>query len=68
MVRALFSKRKEIDIIEELVLSVVLSFSIAGIIGIFLGLTNIELNLTSVTVSLTMITLLLAFIATEIHG
>lgn len=63
LLRILFSAGKKIDIIEEIVLSIALSFSIVGLIGLFLGLTNIGLNFTSVTVSLTFVVLMLASLA-----
>jgi uncharacterized membrane protein len=62
LVNILFRKENKIDIIEKAVLSVALSFGIAGIIGLFLGLT-IGLNPTSIAVSLSSITIVLAAIA-----
>ncbi len=63
LVNILFRKRNKLDLIEEAVLSVALSFGIAGIVGLFLGLSPIGLNFTSITVSLTGITLVLAVMA-----
>jgi uncharacterized membrane protein len=63
LVNILFRKRDKIDLIEEIVLSVALSFGIAGITGLFLGLTSIGLNFISITVSLSSITLILALTA-----
>jgi uncharacterized membrane protein len=60
LVNILFRKRNKIDIIEEAVLSVALSFGITGIVGLFLGLSPIGINFTSITVSLSGITLALA--------
>jgi uncharacterized membrane protein len=60
LVNVLFRNRNKLDIIEEAVLSVALSFGIAGITGLFLGLSPIGLNFTSITVSLSGITLALA--------
>lgn len=61
--RLLFSKGKKIDFIEEIVLSVALSFIVVGLAGLFLGLTSIGINFTSVTVSMTLIVLVLAIFA-----
>ena len=63
LLRLLFSKDKEVDIIEGIVLSIALSFSIAGVVGLFLGLTSIGLNFTSVTASLALVVLFLALLA-----
>jgi uncharacterized membrane protein len=63
LLRILFSKGKEVNIIEGIVLSIALSFSIAGLVGLFLGLTFIGLSFTSVTVSLALVVLFLALIA-----
>lgn len=63
LLRLLFSKGKEVDIIEGIVLSIALSFSIAGVVGLFLGLTSIGLNFTSVTASLALVVLFLALLA-----
>jgi len=63
LLRLLFSKGKKIDIIEEIVLSIALSFSIAGLVGLFLGLTFIGLSFNSVTISLSLVVLFLALIA-----
>jgi len=63
LLRLLFLKGKKIDIIEEIVLSIALSFSIAGLVGLFLGLTFIGLSFNSVTISLSLVVLFLALIA-----
>ncbi|MGB9959933.1 MAG: DUF1616 domain-containing protein [Candidatus Bathyarchaeales archaeon] len=63
LLRLLFSKDKKIEMIEGMVLSIALSFSIVGLIGLFLGLTSIGLNFTSVTVSLAIVVLALALLA-----
>jgi uncharacterized membrane protein len=60
LVNILFRKKNKIDLIEEAVLSVALSFGIVGITGLFLGLTPIGLNFISITTSLSSITLILA--------
>jgi uncharacterized membrane protein len=63
LMRILFYGDNKIDAIEGLVLSVALSFSIVGLLGIFLGLTGIGLNFASITFSLALIIFLLALIA-----
>ena len=63
LLRLLFSKGKEVEIIEGIILSIALSFSIAGLVGLFLGLTFIGLSFTSVTVSLAIVVLFLALLA-----
>lgn len=54
---------KEIDSIEMIVLSVILSFSIAGFSGLILGLTPIGFNQTSVRTFLSLLTVLFAVTA-----
>ena len=63
LVNILFLKRNKLDLIEELVLSVGLSFGLAGLLGLFLGLSPIGINFTSITVSLSGLVLVLAAIA-----
>jgi len=63
LVSALFLKGNKLDLIEETVLSVALSFGIAGIAGLFLGLSPIGISVTSITVSLSAIGLVLAAVA-----
>jgi len=63
LVSVLFSKENKLDLIEEAVLSVALSFGIAGLTGLFLGLSPIGINFTSITVSLSVIVLILAVVA-----
>ena len=63
LVSILFAGGNKRDLIEELVLSVALSFGIVGIIGLFLGLSPIGINFTSITVSLSVIVLILAVVA-----
>ncbi|MCL2288587.1 MAG: DUF1616 domain-containing protein [Candidatus Bathyarchaeota archaeon] len=60
LVNILFRKKNKIDLIEETVLSIALSFGIAGITGLFLGLSPIGLSFISITTSLSSITLILA--------
>jgi uncharacterized membrane protein len=63
LVNLLFRKKNKLDLIEEAVLSIALSFGIVGITGLFLGLTPIGLNTISITTSLSIITLLVAIMA-----
>jgi uncharacterized membrane protein len=63
LVSVLFSKENKLDLIEEAVLSVALSFGIAGLTGLFTGLSPIGINFTSITVSLSVIVLILTVVA-----
>jgi uncharacterized membrane protein len=63
LVSILFTRENKLDLIEELVLSVALSFGIVGLAGLFLGLSPIGINFTSTTVSLSVIVLVLAVVA-----
>ena len=57
----LFSaKQQKLDIVEEMVLSVALSFGIVGLIGLFLGLSPIGLSFSSINFSLSPTVFLLA--------
>jgi uncharacterized membrane protein len=60
LVSLLFQEGK-LDLIEKAVLSVALSFSIAGVSGLFLGLSPIGMTTTSLIISLSSIVLVLAF-------
>ena len=62
LVSLLFQKGK-LDVVEKAVLSVALSFSIAGLSGLFLGLSPIGITASSLTISLSAIVLVLAFLA-----
>ena len=55
--------KNKIDIVEQLVLSVALSFGLTGLIGLFLGLSPIGFSLNSITVSLSTLVLVLAVVA-----
>ena len=60
----LFATREnKLDWVEEIVLSVALSFGIAGLSGLFLGLSSIGINFDSIRISLAAIVLVLASIA-----
>jgi len=63
LVTVLFSKKNKLELVEEVVLSVALSFGIAGLVGLILGLSPIGINFTSVTISLTVIVSVLSFVA-----
>jgi uncharacterized membrane protein len=62
-VSILFARENKLDLIEEIVLSVALSFGIVGLTGLFLGLSPIGINFTSITVSLSVIVLVLVVVA-----
>jgi uncharacterized membrane protein len=63
LVNALFLGKNKLDIIEKLVLSVALSFGLAGLVGLFLGLSSVGISFSSITISLSTIVLLLAALA-----
>ena len=63
LVNILFTGRNTVDFVEEIVLSVALSFGLDGLVGLFLGLSPIGINFASITVSLSLIVLFLAVIA-----
>lgn len=63
LVSILFLGKNKLDLIEELVLSVALSFGLAGLVGLFLGLSPIGINFTSITISLSTLVLVLGAIA-----
>ena len=61
LVNILFATREnKLDRVEEVVLSVALSFGIVGLAGLFLGLSPIGMNFNSIRLSLVGIVLLLA--------
>ncbi len=59
---SLLFKEGNLDLVEEAVLSVALSFSIAAISGLFLGLSPIRITVQSITFSLSGIVLVLALL------
>jgi uncharacterized membrane protein len=64
LVNFLFAtKESKLDLVEEAVLSVALSFGIAGLSGLFLGLSPIGISFTSVRLSLSGVVLVLATLA-----
>jgi uncharacterized membrane protein len=62
LVHLLFATKK-LDVAEEAVLSVALSFSIVGLSGLFLGLSPIYITFNSIRLSLSPIVVILAFAA-----
>lgn len=62
LVSVLFQEGK-LDLVEKAVLSVALSFSIAGVSGLFLGLSPIGITTPSIIISLSSIVVVLAFLA-----
>jgi uncharacterized membrane protein len=62
LVSVLFQEGK-LDLVEKAVLSVALSFSIAGVSGLFLGLSLIGITMPSIIISLSSIVVVLAFLA-----
>ena len=62
LVKLLFIGKNRIDFVEELVLSVALSFGLDGLVGLFLGLSPLRIDLTPITASLSVLVLVLAVI------
>ena len=62
LVNVLFLGKNKIDFVEQLVLSVALSFGLTGLVGLFLGLSPIGFNFVPITVSLCVLVLVLAVI------
>jgi len=63
LVHVLFLNKNRIDLVEELVLSVALSFGLDGLVGLFLGLSPARIDFTSITISLSTLVLVLATIS-----
>ena len=64
LVNILFAtKENKLGFLEEAILSVALSFSIIGLMGLFLGLSPIGMDFTSIRISVSGIVLVLASIA-----
>lgn len=59
----MFTGKSRLDFIEQLVLSIALSFGLDGLVGLFLGLSPIGINFTSITVSLSAVVLIFAVVA-----
>jgi len=62
LVSLLFQEGK-LDLVEKAVLSVALSFSIAGVSGLFLGLSPIRITTPSIIILLSSIVVVLAFLS-----
>ncbi len=63
LVNFLFPDDKRLELVEKAVLSTALSFGLAGLAGLFLGLSPIGINFGSIVISLTLIVLVLAVLA-----
>ena len=63
LVNVLFLGKNKVDFVEQLVLSVALSFGLTGLVGLFLGLTSIGFDFGPITLSLCTLVLVLAVIA-----
>ena len=63
LVNILFIGKNKIDFVEQLVLSVALSFGLIGLDGLFLGLSPIGITFTSITGSISVLVLALAVVA-----
>ena len=63
LVNILFLGKNSIDPVETAVLSVALSFGVAGLVGLFLGLSPIGIMFTPITISLGVIVVVLALLA-----
>jgi uncharacterized membrane protein len=62
LVNLLFIGKNKLDLVEEIVLSVALSFGLDGLDGLFLGLSPIGINLASITVSLSVLVMVFAVV------
>ena len=60
LVNMLFLGKNSLDFVEEIVLSVALSFGLDGLVGLFLGLSPAKISLNSITFSLTPLVLVFA--------
>jgi len=60
LVNLLFIGKNKLDLVEEIVLSVALSFGLDGLDGLFLGLSPIGINFASITVSLSVLVMVFA--------
>ncbi len=59
----LFLGKNRLDFVEAIVLSVALSFGLAGLDGLFLGLSPIGISFNSIAISISAIVLVLALTA-----
>ena len=63
LINILFIEQNRLDPVEMVVLSVALSFGLAGLVGLFLGLSPIGMSFATITVSLAAFVLFLAVVA-----
>lgn len=63
LINILFTRKNRLDLIEQVVLAVALSFGLDGLVGLFLGLSPIGITFTSITVSLSVVVLVFAAVA-----
>ena len=63
LVNILFTGKNKLDFVEQLVLSIALSFGVDGLAGLFLGLSPIGINFASITISTGSIVLIFAVVA-----
>jgi uncharacterized membrane protein len=63
LVNILFLGKNKIDFVEQIVLSVALSFGLIGLVGLFLGLSSFGFTFSSIAISLSALVLVLAVIA-----
>ena len=63
LINILFQGKNRLDPVETSVLSVALSFVLAGLVGLFLGLSPIRLSFLSITISMGALVLILAAVA-----
>lgn len=61
LINAIF-REKKLDLIEKIVLSVALSFSLVGVSGLFLGLSPFGINTNSIIITLSCLVFILAII------
>jgi uncharacterized membrane protein len=60
LVNLLFLGKNRLDFVEEIVLSVALSFGLDGLVGLFLGLSPIGIDFAPITVTLSILVLIFA--------
>ena len=60
LVNMLFLGKNRLDFVEEITLSVALSFGLDGLVGLFLGLSPIGINFISITISLSVLVVVFA--------
>jgi uncharacterized membrane protein len=63
LVNILFMGKNKLDFVEQLVLSIALSFGVAGLVGLFLGLSPIGISFSSITISMSGVVLVFAVVA-----